>query len=176
MRHRHGFTLLEVVVALALAALTTAIAQRIYGVLLDSTATAERARLALDRQVNARRTLTALAGSLEIGRYEQSAFDGGPHRAAFSSWVTDRYGRPELLRISVSARDSNLVLDGLPGGTLVIRDSVASLEIDYLLVPGADARWVRAWSSSMSAPLALRLRLVGATLVDTLLLVIGTRG
>jgi len=53
---------------------------------------------------------------------------------------------------------------------------VRSLDCDYLLEPGASTTWVREWISSVSAPLAVRLRIGYAEHADTLLLFVGPRG
>ena len=52
-----------------------------------------------------------------------------------------------------------------------------SVRFDYLLVPGADARWVMEWHSQVSAPLAVRVTLshTGGE-VDTMLYLVKPRG
>jgi hypothetical protein len=81
-------------------------------------------------------------------------------------------------RIALGARGRALVLDGLPDGALTLADSVDHVGMDYLLGLGASSGWVRGWSSPVSAPLAVRLRIDYAPPrgADTLLLIIGPRG
>jgi len=66
---------------------------------------------------------------------------------------------------------------------IVLADSLRDAAFDYLLEPGARARWVREWVSPVSAPLAVRLRIAylprtasTAHHADTLLLLIKERG
>src|SRR5438105_2612900 len=70
-----------------------------------------------------------------------------------------------------------------PGERIALADSIASLDFDYLLEPGAESRWVRVWVSPVSAPLAVRMRVErpgkgegGRVVTDTLLFLIKERG
>ena len=64
-----------------------------------------------------------------------------------------------------------------PGEPLVLVDDAPEVAFDYLLEPGADARWVRQWVSPVTAPLAVRIRVARASpaAVDTQLLLIKER-
>jgi len=59
---------------------------------------------------------------------------------------------------------------------LCLSTGISSLRFDYLLEPGANARWVREWISPVSAPLAVRMRVTRRERVDTLLFLVGPRG
>ena len=76
---------------------------------------------------------------------------------------------------------------GVRGGRLVASTATDTVRLmrstgfaaEYLLEPGANARWMKGWQSPVSAPLAVRLRIAredSSGLVDTLLLAIGPRG
>lgn len=179
---RGGFTLLEVLVALALGALVVLLAHRVFTGVMDGARRVAEARAALDRWANARRLLTEIARSIDVGSHSDG-FDGRPDRAAFSTWTRVPQGWLERRRVQVGGERGALILTGSGPEPLVLADSVAQLDLDYLLDAGADAAWVRTWQSPVSAPLAIRMRVwyrgrgngEGGS-VDTLVLVVGPRG
>ena len=82
--------------------------------------------------------------------------------------------------MSLAARNGALVA-AAGADSLRLMDDVAYVELDYLLEPGADTRWVRAWTSPVSAQVAVRMRIArrlnaGAGAVDTLLFLVKGRG
>jgi hypothetical protein len=83
--------------------------------------------------------------------------------------------------------ETSLLLDGdrfvaqAGAARVSLQREVAGLELDYLLEPGADTKWVREWVSPVSAPVAIRVRIAGcgrgyAAGVDTLLFLVKERG
>ena len=176
MRADRGFTLIEVVVALVLGATIVLVAHRLCAALLDwaahLTATTER----LDREANGRRVLVAAVESIDISSAGTEGFAGGPSGVRFSSWAVDVHGWPALRSLTLGIQGRALVLDGLDCGPVAVADSVDFVTIDYLLELGEDARWMRSWSSALSVPVALRVRIEAAARSDTLLLAIGPRG
>jgi len=174
---RRGFTLVEVMLALALGGLVVLMAQRIFAGVTDGARRLSEAQEALDRQANARRLLVGLVGALDIGTSQSAGFDGRPNQVTFSTWTVSREGWPARQRVTLRLVSRALVAEGLDAAAIVLADSVAALDIDYLLDYGADATWVRNWQSPVSAPLVLRMRIARAeSVVDTLLLVAGPRG
>ncbi len=182
LRATGGFTLLEVLLALSLGALVVLLAHRIFTGVLAGVRRLDEARVALDREQNARRWLEAAVGSLEVGD-GAGPFAGHPDRVEFGSWQLTPEGWLVRRRLSLARLGDRLVA-GIAGRDLgVLADSVAQIQFDYLLEPGENATWVREWISPVSAPLAIRLRVTragrgerGAGVVDTLLCLVGPRG
>ena len=174
MSRARGFTLIEVMIALGLSALVVLLAHRIFTGVVDGTQGLQAARTALDRDANARRTLSEMFGSLDIGTEGAGGFAGRPDRVEFATWQ----------RVPTGWLERRRVVLGIEGGALVARsdiliaveDSVSGVEFDYLLEPGVNAAWVREWISPVSAPVAVRVRIHYAAAVDTLLLIVGSRG
>jgi len=173
-----GFTLLEVMVALAVGGLVVLFAQRLLGQVAAGLRASAVAQRDLDREQNARRLVQSLLLSLEVGD-EGGAFEGEGNQVAFAAWLQ----RPEgwFVRERVRLGWNNGRVETLTSqGAIVLWDSVATLDLDYLLEPGATTSWVRRWTSPVSAPVALRVRLgrrVGqAVVADTLLFLIKERG
>ena len=182
-----GFTLIEVMVALALSALVVLLAHRMFTGVADGAARLTEARRALDREANAHRWLMAAFGSLDAGQADGS-FDGNRERVQFASWQLTPAGWFSRRRITLRRDGTHLLALASPGDTVVLSDSVSDLQLDYLLdvaegqndstpgAPGEHARFVREWISPVSAPIAIRLRISRNEKVDTLLLVVGPRG
>ena len=166
------------------------IAHRLLVGVTDGARHLAEARDALDREANARRWLVEALGSLDVGQEGRGGpFTGRVDRVEFGTWLRVADGWLEYWRVTLT-RDGEQLLAviasaerGTRSAELVLREGVEDVAFDYLLDPGADARWVREWISPVSAPLALRLRVRyrgsgkgEAGSVDTLLLIIGPRG
>lgn len=165
MKRCDGFTLIEVLVAVAVASLVIVAAHRIFTGVADGAKAIAISRESLDREVNARRWLKATFLSLE------PPFEGRTDRASFTSWQLTSGGWLEPQPTVLAQEEDQFV--GMRG--------VSAVAFEYLLDPGADSKWVREWISPVSAPLAVRLRIAGcgrrdAGCVDTLLFLIKERG
>ncbi len=174
MRRHLGFTLIEVMVAMAIAGVVIVGAHRIFTGVADGARAVAAARASLDRSANARRWLKATFLSLE------PPFEGRANRASFTSWqpVPGGWFEPKPTQLS---QDGSRFLGVTEAEKLQLADSVSDVAFDYLLDPGADTKWVREWISPVSAPLAVRLRIAGcgrrdAACVDTLLFLVKERG
>ena len=183
-RDRRGFTLIEVLVALAIGALVVLLAHQVFATVVNRGRTLLAARESLDRTMNARRWLAATFLSLDVGTDSAGGFDGRVDRMAFAAWQRTADGWFERRRITLAREGDRLVAGVTPGAPVALMDDVDDVAFDYLLEPGAEARWVREWVSPVSAPIAVRLRVArtGCGMrdagcgVDTLLLLIKERG
>lgn len=173
-----GFTLVELMVALLIAGLVLLLSRQLFTVVIDGARAIRASRFALDRRVNAQRWLASTWLSLDVGE-EAGGFEGHEAEVAFAAWTPVPGGWFERDRIRLAVRDTRLVAD-IGGRPLILADSVDAVSFDYLLVPGADSKWVHNWVSPVSAPLAVRLRVrrngCPGQCVDTLLFQIGPRG
>lgn len=174
MRGRPGFTLVEVVVALALAALVVLLAERLFGAASDTITALQGASEELTSEGNGRRLLGSLLGSLDMSPPD-GLFRGGQDRLECSVWSRQPSGWPKRMRVTLLASEGVLQV-AFAQHTIALLHDVRAVEMDYLLHAGANEAWVRAWESPASAPLAVRLRLARAGRVDTLLVFVGPRG
>jgi len=177
---RRGFTLIEIMVALTLSALVVLVAHRVFTGVVDGAGRLSEARLALDREANARRFLQEAFGSLDVGSEGAGGFAGRTERVEFATWQRVPEGWLERRRLTLGVEAGRFIAR-TAGESVALRDSVVGVEFDYLLQPGANAAWVREWISPVSAPVAVRVRVTrvrstehGA--VDTSLLIVGPRG
>ncbi len=104
---------------------------------------------------------------------------------AFWTWLLTPDGWFERRHVALERAGKRLVAIVTPDRSIALVDSVSDVQLDYLLEPGAESRWVREWVSAVSAPVAVRARLVrmgraqedeGRVVVDTLLFLIKARG
>jgi len=182
---RAGFTLFELLVALAIGALVVLLAHQVFATVVNRGRTLLVARESLDRTMNARRWLAATFLSLDVGMESAGGFDGRVDRMAFAAWQRTADGWFERRRITLAREGDRLVAAVTPGAPVALMDDVDDVAFDYLLEPGAESRWMREWVSPVSAPIAVRLRVSdrgkenregGDVRVDTLLFLIKERG
>lgn len=180
---RKGFTLVELLVALALSAIVVLLVHRAFAAVVEGADRMRAAHRALDREANARRWLTEAFGSLAVGTAGGGAFEGDPSHVTFGTWLSSARGGLAPVRVNLALQAGRLVARLGTSDSLPLFNHVEAIAFDYLLDPGVNARWVREWLSPVTAPLAVRIRLLEdrapsdtASTVDTLLLLIGPRG
>lgn len=174
-KRRAGFTLVEVVVTLLIAGIAVLLAGRIFNATESGVRAVRAHRIDLDRRGNAHRWLASAFLSLEVGTPGARAFEGTPERMTFSARVPAEAGWPERRVLAIGSEQGRLTVQ-LDSGMAVVLAHQTRAEFDYLLEPGADSRWVGTWSSPVSAPLAVRVRLTHRGRVDTALYLIKGRG
>lgn len=175
-RTRAGFTLVELLVALAIAGTVVVTAR----MLLEELATDGDALLAetteTDSRANAERALRDLVLRLEVGTSEGRQFAGDESAARFSSWCDVPRGwlEPCTVTLAVDGRGSETALVAAlsTGEALVLRRGFSTARLQYLGDAARGGTWFRSWGKSITAPLAIRVVLDA----DTLLLRIGERG
>jgi prepilin-type N-terminal cleavage/methylation domain-containing protein len=175
-RRPSGFTLVEVLVAVVVTGLIALLAHQLFAAAVDGANRLAGARRQLDRQSNARDFLRDAFLALDVADGAH-AFDGDPARLTFSTWlpVSDGWNERRTVVLGLEGPRLTAEVDGL--APLVLADSVAALSLDYLLTPGAEARWAMQWHSPVSAPLAVRVRVTRAAgACDTVLYLVKARG
>jgi hypothetical protein len=152
---------------------------RLFSAAVSAQQTLRIEREALTRRSNSERWLKAAFLSLEVGVSPGDSFGGQPHRVAFATWRPTARGWMERHGVVMSQEGRTLRAQFDDGIRLTLADSVRNVAWDYLLEPGANTHWVTTWSSPVSAPLAVRLRLARLgvpVVVDTMLLLVKGRG
>jgi prepilin-type N-terminal cleavage/methylation domain-containing protein len=176
---RQGFTLVEVMLALAITGTVALIARQLVSLTLTASRELGVRRETAAQQHNSQLWLAAAFLSLEV-RAADGGFEGGPGDLVFSTWLQQPEGWFKRLRIGLTVRDDHLVAVAEDRVLVNLADSVRRLEVDYLMEAGANSRWSRRWVSPISGPLAVRLRLEriqhGKATMDTVILLIRERG
>jgi hypothetical protein len=168
--------MIELVVALTAGALLLAALYGLVAAVIDSGSRLVAQRREAEQSRQGDRWLRSVIASTSVGRPGDGQYEGGPASAMFTTMMPTAYGWHEARAVSLRVRGDSLLLDVTGSHEIVLRQGVRGLALDYLLEPGADAKWVRQWSSPVSAPLAVRVRIAMEAEVDTALYLIGPRG
>jgi prepilin-type N-terminal cleavage/methylation domain-containing protein len=173
---RRGFTLIELVVALAITGLVLLLAHGMFTVATDGVRELKQAREAADRSGNAHDWLRDAFLSLDVGQQGDVQFDGHADRLRFTTWLLTPHGWAERFDIRLRLRDSTFTAAVGPDERIPLYHGVTSAAFDYLLEPGVDTRWAAEWVSPVSAPVAVRVRITTVSGADTILYLVKSRG
>lgn len=173
---RSGFTLVEVLVALAIAGTVVVTARMLLEQLADDAERLVAHAAANDADANAERMLRELALRLEVGTDDSRRFAGEERAARFTSWCEVPRGWQErctvTLAIDAQGAEPILAASLSTGELLVLRRGFSTATLRYLGDAARGGTWFRSWGESITAPLA-----IGVVLdADTLILRIGERG
>jgi prepilin-type N-terminal cleavage/methylation domain-containing protein len=187
-----GFTLIEVLVAVTLTGLVVLIAHAVLAEVSDAAARGQAVVQELDRAGNRRAWLLRTFANVTVGSAPVRGFEGrdgeqdgreADRVSFYSRFRVDAGDGARQVRLWL-AHGALLAEVRLPADlpdtapdTLVLAAGLRGFGADFLMEYGAQAPWVREWVSPVSAPIAVRLRLMNAAgRVDTLLLHVGARG
>ena len=173
---RGGFTLVEVMVAIAISAMVVAAGRLLLGELGDDAERIAVATAATDGAANADWFLHSLVGQIEVGSTASETFSGTDHEARFTSWCLVPQGWQErcTVTLTVGGDDSVRTLEAMlsTGEHVVLRTQPPPLVLRYLTNAAAGGTWHRSWDPAIQAPLAIGI----VTQADTTILRIGDRG
>ena len=173
---RAGFTLLEVVIALALSGLVLLGARVMLGQVADGAERITATAAGVDREANAERALRDLVSRIEVTPDAGRKLAGDARGVSFSTWCDVPAGWQERCTATlgiVRAGEANVLALAAPGLEVQrVRRGFEHGSLLYLADPGQGGAWVREWRSAVTAPLA-----IGVVIdADTLILRIGERG
>lgn len=161
---RAGFTLVEVVVALAISGLVLLAARQMLEALAAHSARVTALAHAADRDANGERLLRAVVGDLEVGTADTRQFEGREREARFTSWCDTPADSRERCRVTLAVDSA----DGMPAlrlslagedapwsRSIIVRRGGASGALRYLGDAGQGGTWFRVWGRGITAPLAI---------------------
>ena len=173
--NRTGFTLLEVIVALALTGLVLLIANALLAGAFDASDALRRSMGRPDGRVAARAWALEACHGLEVGMPGDIGFQGDRDAARFTSRVLGPDGNILPVPVAFQVQGRRLTI-AVPAGRFAIADSADELALGFLNGYGSDGAWITAMGSPVSAPVAIRMTWSRSGTVDTLLCPIGSRG
>ena len=173
---RAGFTLIELVVAIAIASMAMLFARSLLEELADDAERIVKHASDSDEAANGEHLLRELVGRLEVGTDDSTRFGGHERAARFTSWCEMPSGWLERCRVTLAlaekGREPVLVAALSTGEILVLRRGFVFGELRYLADPARGGSWFKSWGGSVTSPLAIGVILDA----DTLILRIGERG
>lgn len=199
-RTRHGFTLVEVMVAIAIGGLVLLGARSLLEVLADEEHHVARDTATEDARSNGYRTLRSLVGQMEVGTTESGPFSGDPESTSFTTWCDVPSGWQERCAVTLAFEREGaetVLVAHLPAERrLVLARDFSAGEFRYLNSATSGGQWFRQWGRGITAPLAIGVilergttsdvgrgessdsasRAIGRETVDTLIVRIGERG
>lgn len=169
-----GFTLMEIMVALALSGLVALGVHAVFTTMSDGASRASAASASLDAVANQSRLLRALVADIETSN-GAGEFAGDSLVAVFTTWCMTPRGWKERCRLTVAvqqAADSPELALSADNATILTLPVAENAELRYLSTLTAGGQWSALWPSSPVLPRAIGI--VSAR--DTLILRIGERG
>ena len=159
MRREHtGFTLVEVIVALAIGAVVLVSARALLDGLASHARVTVRMMHTIDDQVNAERMARQIVGNAALAPGQAASFVGTPTEATFESWCPSARGTLEQchVRLSlVSTGETPTVVLSPSTGQPVTLLSGRKAQLRYLADPADGGHWEDQWKSIQTPPLAL---------------------
>jgi len=180
---RRGFTVLEVIVALAVSGLVLLGGRLMLESIGAAAEQTRQAARAADRLANADRLLRSLVGRLEVGTNYSGRFGGTDQSVHFTTWCDTPGGWLERCDATIGfvrTGDSTALVASLvarePHGdigprTVVLAKGARTGGIRYLNDPRAGGQWFVGWGDAITAPLAIGIIMGG----DTSILRVGER-
>jgi len=173
---RAGFTLLEVVVALAITGMVVLGARAVMARLGDDAAHLAATAADDDREANADRLLRDLVGRAEPSPRGALPFTGNSDAVRFTTRCEVPAGWQERCQAELAVVEvSGVPTLGLTLGTgeaVVVRRGFGAARLRYLYDPANGGTWVNQWSSAFSLPWAVGVEVDG----ELVILPIGERG
>lgn len=174
--HSRGFTLVEVVVALAISGLLLLAAHFTLTQIGDHASRVTGSAAVSDREANAERRLRSVVAQIDVGSDSGSGFGGNEHEVRFSSWCERPEGWQEQCEVTIAVDTTGstlaLTLTPSPGSRVVLRAGLVSAELRYLATAENGGTWFRVWGQGTAAPIAIGVIIHG----DTTIVRIGERG
>lgn len=170
-----GFTLLEVVVALAIAGMLLLGARWVLSAVGDGTERVSAEAGEVDAAANAERLARDLALRTEV-RLGGERFRGDARGVRWGTWCDVPAGWQERCRVTLavlSTEGRNVLALAFDDGAIVpVREGFTAGQVMYLRSAESGGVWSAAWDSEIAVPLAIGVVMDR----DTLVLRIGERG
>jgi prepilin-type N-terminal cleavage/methylation domain-containing protein len=174
---RRGFTLIEVMVSLAVGAAAVLVVGAVARAVTMAHRTLEASRRALDHRAVGLRTMSLLLEAADVGLGGADPFTGDQHEVRFTAWAQVPEGWTERGKVRLVVKDTVLCAETASGSTPLVTP-VHAVRFSYLARTGPERGWTDGWASALSVPAAVRVILGFGTdrPPDTVLVFLGDRG
>lgn len=171
--HRSGFTLLELMMVLALVGLVLATSRMLFSQVLSTNAAIAAEATNADARAAGARTLRSLLRNADVTADSAGRFSGDGHVAKFTTRCPTNGGWLEPCRVTLTLTplgDSSTIVAQLPSGEAVPLLTMYGVgELRYLDRAARDTTWLVTWGTSIVLPTAVAI-VIGR---DTLMLPAG---
>lgn len=172
---RRGFTLLEMIVALALTGMVVLLAHAIVAGVFALEGGVRRSAAVEGHRAEGRAWALEACHGVEVGATGDLGFIGSITEAAFTARVIGAEGVVASVPVHLRMTGNEVELE-IAGRRFPVVDSAVNGQINYLGGLGGDEGWLSGWNSPVSAPQAVRVTWSLGGVADTLLCPIGVRG
>jgi prepilin-type N-terminal cleavage/methylation domain-containing protein len=175
-RSQVGFTLIEVIVAMALSGLVALGVHAVFASMTDAAALIGSAGRELDTEANKSRLLHAIVEQAETAGLAEVGFGGDSTQATFSTWCLTPKGLSErciasLVIVSQGTR-GHLLARLSTGEAYSLLTVSPDAELRYLSDRASGSHWTSRWARGELLPRAIGIM----SARDTIILRIGDRG
>jgi len=153
--NRHGFTLVEVLVALTLAGVCALIVAAVYGGAADAIETMSRVAAAHEETATALRWVSESLVNFDPQR--DNAFEGSPDGFTVQTAIWSGLGWMTPSEVTISFSNDRLVLRA-GDRLLTLVDSISEGTFAYRIDGANDRRWRPRWPSYEGAPSVVQMR------------------
>ena len=174
-----GFTLVEVLVALAVGSVVVLGAHGVFQTLIDHTDRTVATAMTADEDANGERLLRSLIGRIHMAGPGMFSVVGNEREVRFGTWCDTPSGWQERCNAVITVRPAEPPNAGVlitailsPTDTVPLKTGMLVARLRYLEDASNGGRWNSAWQRRPDLPLAIGI----VTNVDTLLVRIGERG
>jgi len=177
-RPRRGFTILELMIALAIGAMAVLVVRLGVETIAQASVSLDRVARRTDREANADALVRGLLGRVESGRISSDRFVGDAQAMEFTTWCDAPGGYQERCRVRLEATahgSSDTIRLLVARDTVALWTDIRALDFRYLVIPTPDG-WRPTWSDPVRAPLAISIRFARETGPDSVFVRIGERG
>jgi len=170
-----GFSLLEIVVAIAVGGVVVLAAHHMFAIVADTADRGPVAARAASATRNRERLLRDLVASVDVGSDTSQRFYGQPDSVRFNSWCRAAGGWLERCTVDLMlvAQENGVALDARWSGERArLATHQAPARFMFLRSAADGGAWLARWGAAISAPLAVRV----AWADTSIFLRIGPRG
>ena len=177
-RPRRAFTVIELLVALAIGATAVLIVRLGVEVIAQASVSISRAARRTDREANRDALVRGLLGRVESGITPDDRFVGDAQIMAFTTWCDAPGGYQSRCRIRLEATahgSSDTIRLLMPDDAVAVWTDIRTIDFRYLVIPTPDG-WRPTWNDPVRAPLAISIRFARDGEPDSVFVRIGERG
>lgn len=170
MRNSKGFTLVEIMIAIAISTIVMLTVREILEQLANSADDTTDLAITADRRENTERAVRLLFSRAEPSDSARP-FTGNAEAVKFTSWCDVPSGWLEQCNVTANVDSLGLKVQTSQSDTFTVSGGKNKRELRYLITAANGGQWTNRWNEGLSTPLAVGI----VSSSDTTVLRIGER-